>query len=141
MKISTFDRKNAAALQAIMLKALEGVAKEHGVTVSMRGGSLDTSECVFKFAVKANSPEASAANAENQSMILYALGLEGALGKRFSFRGTEYEVTGGSLGRHKFPVMAKRVSDGKGFKFPIAAVKPVDASRSELAKTLGNFIG
>ena len=40
------------------------------------------------------------------------------VGRTFTFRGTEYRVTGIVKGRPRYPVSAERVSDGKRFKFP-----------------------
>lgn len=41
---------------------------------------------------------------------------EDGLGKKVTFRGTEYEVVGLHPERPRYPVEARRVRDGKGFK-------------------------
>ena len=48
-------------------------------------------------------------------------------GTQFTSRGTLYTITGFKPRSRKYPVIATR-ADGKGFKFPIDAVKPERAS-------------
>ena len=45
------------------------------------------------------------------------------LGTVFRYQGTDYRITGLKTRRPKFPISAERVSDGRGFKFPVFAVK------------------
>jgi hypothetical protein len=44
-------------------------------------------------------------------------------GRTFSFRGSDYRVTGIAPRGASYPVLAERVRDGRGFKFPASAVR------------------
>jgi hypothetical protein len=45
------------------------------------------------------------------------------LGESFEYHGSTYKVTGANLKRHKFPIAAERLLDGKRFKFPASIIQ------------------
>jgi|GEM_PF-1314809 len=114
------DREKVKALRDKMQEALDAfVGSDNGVVVKVGHASYTDSNVTFKVEVsevvdgKAVTKEASAFKA---LASMYGLKPED-LGRRFAFRGGQYEVCGLNAKAGKFPICGKRVSDGKGFKF------------------------
>ena len=114
------DREKVKALRDKMQEALDAfVGSDNGVAVKVGAARFTDSSVTFKVDVseivngKAVTKEADAFKA---MASLYGLKPED-LGRRFAFRGEQYEVAGLNPKAAKFPICGKRVSDGKGFKF------------------------
>ena len=125
-KIELLNRDSATHLQQACLAALEGVAKEYGVSIKAAGGSLAETELTLKFKVSVKSVAAAATREKVERSNLELLGLSpDALGRTFKSRGTEYRLVSTHPDRPKYPITGARVPDGKLFKFTIEAVKNV----------------
>jgi hypothetical protein len=103
--------RNRAArnnLRDAIVKALEGVATEHGLTVHVGGGTYSeytfAPKVEFSCTTEAGAPAGFAYDAE-------LLGLpRDAWGKTFTQRGEEYTIVGINLRARKYPVLAKSSS-------------------------------
>jgi hypothetical protein len=99
------NRNDRDALRNAIVEALEGVAKEHGLTVRVGGGTYSeytfNPKVEFSCTTEAGAPAGFAYDAE-------LLGLpRDAWGKTFTQRGETYTIVGINLRARKYPVLAK----------------------------------
>jgi hypothetical protein len=122
------DRDTVRAIRQQINDALAPIGKSLGVTVEVEGSATFTASNInFKVVVAKTTKDGvvltKEAEAWKRLASMYGLDPE-ALGKTFTYGGKEYKITGLATRRGRFPVQADRVSDGRGFKFPVEAVKP-----------------
>ena len=123
-KIQHFDRATCNAVREAVEKALRPVAEEFGLTLTMRGGSFMATNYSPKieFAVQGEGGIVMGKEAESFKVNAFIYGLAPTdLGKSFTYGGQSYTITG--LGKGKSPILAKRVTNGKTYKFPPDVVK------------------
>ena len=120
------DRNKAKLLREKLDEVLKAfIGPELGVSATVGRGSFTESNLTFKIEIAdlvggvAVTKEASAFKV---LAPLYGVKPED-LGRTFTFRGEQYELTGLNSRADKFPFKAKRVSDGRGFKFGEEIVK------------------
>src|SRR3954469_20487599 len=97
------DKNKAKELGADIVKALEDVARRHGMTVELKGGTFDTTG-VFKPRLEFRTADASA-NEFARFAPLYGLGAAD-FGRVFSYGGNSYRVDGISPNRTGKPILA-----------------------------------
>lgn len=109
-------------LQAEMLKACEAVAARHGLVVEPRditGVDLRWGfDATFRISIPL--PDGTALDPERLRFeaLAEAFGLSPAdYGRLFSTGREQFRITGIDPRRPKYPVSAKRIPDGQGFKF------------------------
>jgi hypothetical protein len=123
------DRQLLKALTGDAEKALTEIADKYGISIKCKGGSFarDGANATLKFEIvapDAETGEALTREAQDFKRSAKQFGFEPEdLGSEFTVRGTVYKITGLKTRRHKYPISAVRVSDGKGFKFPVESVK------------------
>jgi hypothetical protein len=117
--ISKFDRATCATLAAAIKKALEPVAEEFGVALTMRGGSFGATnyQPKMEFAIKAPDGIVLTREAQDfkQMAAFYGLTPE-HLGAQFAFGGNTYKITGLAARSNKRPILAQDAT-GRTFKF------------------------
>jgi len=105
---------------------IEAKAAELGINVDKGCGSRYnsiTGEITFKFAVTVPIDGFEEAKYQRNDRYANFLGLNKKVGDVFrSLNGWNFQITGISMRRPKYPVSASRVPDGKGFKFPVHQV-------------------
>jgi hypothetical protein len=106
--------------------ALHEVGLNLGVSLSLGNGSFGDTEGHFKLkVVNVGAGGGVVENPERKSWSVfckqYGLRVDD-LDKVFVVNGTNYKIEGVKPSRSKFPISAKRVSDGRGFKFPAESV-------------------
>jgi hypothetical protein len=120
-KIKNIGSKECRTLSAELEQSLQRTLNKHGLNVIYKSGRYGGHEAILSFRITVPE-QAEARQAENDDMSRQLLGAEFNTGFVFSQGRDKYEVTGFSINRPKFPVSAKRVKDGKAFKFPVASV-------------------
>ena len=109
---------------------LEKLAKKHGVKLQAtyasgsydRGG--DNAALKFNLSVVTKSGKVLTKAARDFEAMAYRYGLTANdFGSLFVSNDETFEITGLVTRRRKFPISAKRVRDGKPFKFPAEKVK------------------
>jgi len=106
-------------------RALAEFCRQQGLAVSYKGGSIGQGNCTlrFEFSELDASGKAQTEDAENFRLFAPRFGLKPEdLGRKFAFRGQQYEVIGLRPSAEKYPVLAKRLTDGKVFKFPATQI-------------------
>lgn len=114
--MKTIDREACRTISADVSAALQAVADRHGLSLTVGGGSFSSTEFKPKVEFQVKTEGGVPATFAREAKMF---GLpDGCFGKEFVAGGTAYRITGIEVRRHKMPVSAVRVSDGKGFKFP-----------------------
>lgn len=108
------DKKLCRDIAVEIEKALAPVAKKFGLVVQMRGGKYDATGYYPKVELKEGDAGRKNFEAHAASFDL----LPSDFGKEFQHKGEPFTVADVKLGSDKFPILAKRVSDGKIYGFP-----------------------
>ncbi len=99
--------------------ALEAVANKHGLTVVINGGSFNGGS--FKPRVEFKDAGGQAQIFESTA-VLYGLKPED-LGRQFQHCGQTFEICGINARSRRFPIEARRLEDGKVYRFQPSAVR------------------
>ena len=113
--------------------ALLDVAKKHGVQLTVGNGSFarDGSNAHLKLEIAgiADSGEVMTKEATDFKRYASSFGLTPEdLGTTFKYNGKEFKLIGCKPRNHKFPLIAENTKNGKTYKLPKDAVKPVLAT-------------
>lgn len=125
--IKTIDRATCEMIRKQVDAVLEVIGKEHGIVIKSNGGGTFTSNN-FTFRVEASvvGDGGIVHNKETEEFkqlaTLYRMKAED-LGKVVMIQGDKYEITGMKSRSYKFPVLAKKLSNGKVYKFPVHTIK------------------
>jgi len=114
------DKNKARAIAQDIEVALASVAAKHGMTVTYKGGSFDSTG-IFKPRMEFRS-----ADADRQEFSRYApmFGLSAdAFGRTFVAGGISYRITGLKPSAGRRPVRALRLDNGKTYVFPAEMIK------------------
>lgn len=118
-QISTMDKAAAKTISAAVEKALQAVAKEHGLTLQMKGGSYDPHSGTYQPKMEFTLPAiANAAVAKDLKLF----GIEGKHGTVFTINGREYAIDGVNFRAKRMPILAHSTSDGRTYKFEAFSV-------------------
>jgi len=124
--IKTINREACKILRDVMNEALQEVAEKMGVKIEVGNASFTSSNITFKVSVATTNDDGTVNSKEAEAFKTYAFrwGLSpDDLNKTFVSGGKTYKITGASPRASRFPILAERVPDGKGFKFPADTVK------------------
>lgn len=125
MAITYFDRATCKMLGKKVEEALAPLAKELGIRFDYRGGRFSNSAMTMKLDASTISVDGTVNSKEadtfKQMATFYGLKPED-LNAEFTSRGTKYIIKGLNCRAHKMPILATRVYDGVGFKFPVDSV-------------------
>jgi len=119
MKLDKISPAVLKLIRADIDAAVESVCKKYGLA-SMRAANASYTSNTFSIKVEGVlSAEAKTEEAISQSnQYARMLGLpENIVGKKFNTQGHEFTVERIDIGKPKFPIIAKRINDGKMFKF------------------------
>jgi hypothetical protein len=124
--IETMDKQAAKRVGDAVAKALDGVARELGLRLVMKGGRFDPVGGTFSPKVEFKLAGEAGAQAVRKQFEHYAsmFGLDPAwYGKTFLSGDTTYMVVGLDLKRRKRPVIGARSTDGRRFVFTTEQVR------------------
>lgn len=120
------DRDKVKQLRKSLEVALNAVENEMNVKVNIGSARYSKNDCIFKLEIADIQENGEVFNREAADFKMYACtyGLDPYdLGKEFSHGGERFRITGLKTRRHKFPVSAVGVENGKQYKFPVDIVK------------------
>lgn len=118
--LTQIDKAAAKAIAEACQKALDGVARDFGLDLTMKGGAYDPTggtyqpKMVFTLPAVANAAVAS---------DLELFGITGEFGTEFVSGGKTYRITGVNFRARSMPIKATCVADGKSYKFEAYAVQ------------------
>jgi hypothetical protein len=121
MAITTIDRDACRVLGADVAAALKAVADKHGLVFTYKGGTFDPSG-IFRPSVEFAVADAAKA-AWNRYCGLCDLPAD-AVGATVALRDGVYQILRLNPGAPKFPVVARKLADGREYKLradPVAA--------------------
>lgn len=111
------DKMKAKMMAADIAAALEAVAKKHGMTVELKGGSYDPTLGTYRPKVEFKSNDSDRVEFERYAQM-FGMKKE-AFGHVFTdVRGNSYKVVGIRPSASKRPVLATSMTDGKTYCFP-----------------------
>jgi hypothetical protein len=123
----TLDRKIVNNITDDMTVAVQDVAKKHGVVIKFKSGTFSLTNATVKFTVDVIDAEKGVANSQERKDYQRLAAFHGLspdwLDQAFTVSGAVYTVIGLRPRSYKFPVIVRRISNGKLFKFPISTVK------------------
>jgi len=111
----------------LILAACKGIAADHGLILegarwrsNPAGTALETG---FRVTLPGAADKERQVQKELFALAAEHIGLKASdFEREFSVAGDRYKITGIDPRRSKYPISAERVSDGRGYKFPIDEV-------------------
>jgi hypothetical protein len=118
------DRDKCKAIRIALDKAIGGIGDALGVHLTVGRATYSLNNAVFKVeAADIVGGKFVTKEVEAFNMLATGYGLQKEdLGKKFMFQGTQYEVCGLKPST-EFPILAKRLHDGKVFKFQAGDIR------------------
>ncbi len=140
--VSTISRPLAIVIQKEIDAAVAAVLANHGLKKSPSRCSYSATNVSYK--VEANvvvegTNGVNLTSKEAQTFLLYAKSLgvengEAALGATVTMRGIQYVFLGMNAKAYKLPLLFRRVSDGRNYKFPDTVASRLPGYDAEKAK-------
>lgn len=128
MTITNFNRLTLDELRRKLDAAAKLVGDNLGIKIAVGGIKFTPTNCTIKLEAAVIDTTGAVAVVRTREVEdfaafcgMFSLRTDD-LGKDFVFRGCLYRITGLKPSAPKFPVIAERVHDKKGFKFPAHAV-------------------
>jgi len=126
-RIKSFDRSVCRIVSSDLLTALKRAAKDYGLDVSLGRGTYTDANFTFKVQVSVVGKDGTALTREAEELTRYLQYSDlpkDLLNKVIQVdTGEIYRVTGLSLRRSKYPIVAERVRDGRVFKLRMDTVR------------------
>jgi hypothetical protein len=126
MKITKFDLPSLRLISADIETALKPIAEKYGITFTYKGARFTASNATFKVEGITIGTDGVTVSKERQDFLqyhsLFNLPKE-VLDQEVNFAGDVYLITGLNTRSQKYPVTAKRVSDGREFKLGADGVR------------------
>jgi len=143
--ITNIDRKACTDIIKASEVALQEVAKQFGLTLTIKGGKFDPVTGTFAPKVEFAVEGADRNEWDASVNLLYSNHptqwlTKDDFGATFTSGGKTYELVGINLRAPKFPINAKCLTDGKTYKLTEAGVKR-SMGRGEVEKTVTINIG
>jgi hypothetical protein len=116
MKIDSFDRTNLRLISADLEAAIAPVAAKYGITLSYKGARFLEDNATFKIEAATIGVSGVANTRERDNFKLYASMYDlkdTDLDREITYAGKQYIIIGLNTRRSKYPIVAKRVADGK----------------------------
>lgn len=127
MKITEFDRQTLRAIRTRIEQALEPIATELGIGITMGHGSFSSETATLKLelgVIDAATGEVSSNEARSWELHAPMVGLpKDGVNKTFTLRGNTYVILGWADRRHKNPIIARDQSSNKRYVFRVTTVK------------------
>ena len=137
------DRETVKQLRFVLEKALAGINSDK-LAVSVGNATFLHNNVTFKIEIAEKTAGGTVIDRDAEALQRH-FGMFGlppdSLGKRFYFRHEEFEATGLRPKAFRFPLLGKRLRDGKIFKFPATVLAPnlLQQRRQAYLAALGQF--
>jgi hypothetical protein len=124
-KINILNHDSVRRINLDINAALKAVAEKYGVEIEIKGSRFSDNNCTTRIEIATVAESGSALTKEAVDFNRYALSqfrITKKLGDRFTFKYEEYEITGLAPRSLKYPVLAKNLTSGNTFKFPLHVI-------------------
>tara|TARA_R110002110_G_scaffold69439_12_gene187217 strand:- start:1087 stop:1512 length:426 start_codon:yes stop_codon:yes gene_type:complete len=121
-KIHQLDIHAIVDIRKALEPALQEIGAEYGLTLTLGRGTYSTENGTgtlkLELATLGENGEAESPAAKDFKAHAELFGLKATdLGRRFVSNGSEFEISGLKPRNRKYPIIATKVSDGRGYKF------------------------
>ena len=126
MKIEQFDKTNLRFLSTDIQQALVVVGAKYGISLTYKGARYEPTNATLKIEAAIIGANGIALQKEREDFKLYAqmYGLKPEdLDKDILYGNNLYTIVGVNLRRPKYPIIAKRIYDGKTMLLTASGVK------------------
>ena len=126
--ITNIDKNNIRILEDAILNALNGVEKEFGVCITLKGGTYRGADADLKLNVEVVN-KADGVKTDEQRMYdtLYkAMGLPSRGSIIATSRGREYIIEGWNARAKKYPVVIRAIGTNDTVRATVAYIKSLD---------------
>ena len=115
----TFDKEFARKFREMINENLKELAEEHGVTINAGSCSFSETEMKFRLEVKTTDKEVLAMKEKTtwDNNCKWSGFEQTDFGATFEVRGEKYQIVGLDIGRSKFDLKGKKLSNGKVYLF------------------------
>ena len=120
-----FTKESLRAIRPRIEEQLKHLEAELGIKIRVGNASFSANNATFKLELTSINEDGSVVPREEAQFLEFcaAVGLKREdLGKVIAYAGNAYKITGLNLRSAKYPIMVKRVTDGKGFRLSKEAV-------------------
>lgn len=125
-QIKIIDRAAIRELNTAVLRALEAVGEQYGVTItsgSAKFSNAQTGSLSLNFALQSADGEAQTVESIAFKRYAHIWGLKADdLGETFTSNGEAFRITGANPKKPKYCIQGQRVSDNKPYQFPAETV-------------------
>jgi small-conductance mechanosensitive channel len=121
--IENFNKENLKNIRQDITESLKEISEKYGIEISV--GNISYHETQMSFPVKAivlNENTNGKKEMFKRACVFYGL-TESDFGKRFVSNSKTFEVDGLDPKKNKYPLIAKCLTDGKKYKFPVEQYK------------------
>lgn len=125
-KISRMDSVALSTIKARIEALLEPLKAELGVGAKVGHIKYGPQNCIMSVECGLIAEDGSVLTRQRDDFMRYAahFGLKAEdFGREFESRGMRYRIVGLNPGAPRFPILAERCHDKRGFKFPMESVK------------------
>lgn len=126
MKMTQINRTTLKWLRPLIVKALEPLSEELGIQLKLGNATFSITNFTFKLEGALQNSDGTFDTKEREDFKSHAFmyGLKATdLDKEFEYERDTYTIVGFKPRSTKYPILGKRVSDGKIFKFPVHTVR------------------
>jgi hypothetical protein len=139
-KIASLDKKNLHMLRLELQAAAEAVGQKHGIKILVGNARFTPENATFKVEIATIAVDGvvNDRTVSDFKQACHVFGLKPEhFGAEITYGRELYKIAGLTSGRsYKFPILATRLSDGKQFKLPLAAVASLTGQKSSSGPTL-----
>lgn len=124
MEYTTFNEGNIKTLRADLEAGIKALGQELGVDIQIGRISYNGNQVKTKMEVSIIGETGKVFDVTVQDFKTYSKfhpGLEGQLGKSFTFQGKTFKISGWKKASRKYPILAK-LPNGKTYKFDVENV-------------------
>jgi hypothetical protein len=125
-RLERIDRSTVKTLREVLQLACDELSERIGAKVTVGNAKFTDRNATFSVEIATinEDGEANSRQAEDFKRFARTYGLVPEhLGKRVMLRGTEFEIIGAAIRSPRFPILVKRVYDGKVYKYPVVAIR------------------
>jgi len=122
-KMERFTRQNLAQIRSEFTEAVKKMEKLHGISFKIGNISFSSERFTTKLECAILNSDTKSVEESEFKASCRRFGLKPSdFGRKFISSGITYQISGIKTTRHKYPLSAIRIDDGKRYKFSVGSV-------------------